>query len=569
MSSGQSQFPLNLEAQRQSAQNPLVRYIISDPLQFMSEPDLSDFTDAHFHDAYKYFSSPEPDRYTYSVCTHVFRNDATEIGEQLLEWGAETSSFRSFPFVFGGSPKKREPRTIQFVESELLNFWNVNSEVLFGKPSRVVEPVLAEQNGLLSVMDRKEVGGFYLYRCKTPTPPALCRSTKMAPRKYSGSFVIAYDVLGGGFYTLNARIKCFTSEHSFMEIIDPNVDPPSIHEMLSSSNTHRMKGLLVLDYHIGDSLSLLTTHATYLSRIPNLDLTIDISRCRFFANERKFLKAAFFKNDGVKIISDVPDYRAFDLIFDPYDLIPGQFAKKPQNDSCSFSILSGLLFGFARKKCVRRDILDIHLSALKYWGVVDQSEKSPCFIEYPLDFDHRKEIRAQYRKKLLRGIKGDRNVILIFPFGLVPERHYPPPRMRAIVEYFYNRGAVIVLAGSEVDTSRIYESTVNISEAMTKGRLKKLAGKKLQEVISAIVASDIVVAMDTGPLHLCRTLRINPIGLYTKKVLNKEQFMRFPWYVDDGTVVQLHPDKGDPHVSVKSLIGAIEDRIDNMFTEAS
>jgi hypothetical protein len=548
--------------------NPLLQRILGDPLQFMSEPDLSGVAERHIRQTREYFFSPDKDRLTYSVCTAVFEKDRDAISSHLIEWGEPDGEFRCFPFVYSVAPSKHEVRSIDKVASELLTFWNDNSGILFGERSKVVNPVLAEQNGRMSILDNKNVGDFFLYRCSTPTPPALCRSKDRTPRKYRGYFIVAYDILGGAFYTINSRIKCYTNEHSFIEIIDPEVQPPDIHRIVKPSKRKRVNALLVLDYHIGDSLSLISVHARYLSTLPHINLSIDISRCRFLAGAKRSLKKAFFPDDRVKIISEIPDYRGYDLVFDPYDLIPGQFSKKPQNDSCAFSILSGLELGYARARHLRRDILDIHMMALKYWGVVAQRTVRPKFVEYRFpDHDERLKRIGDCRRKLLKGISGERNIILFFPFGLTEDRHYPPSRMRAVVEHFYNRGAVMVFAGSEVDTSRIYESTVNHSEAVSRGRIKKLAGKRFDEIVSAIIASDVVVSMDTGPLHLARALRVYPIGLYTKKVLNKEEFLRFPWYVDDGTVLQLRPDSGDHHVSATDLIAAIEGHLKSMFQE--
>jgi Glycosyltransferase family 9 (heptosyltransferase) len=568
MKSGNEQLTFNLEPHHGGAHNQLVERILRDPLQFMSNPDLASYSEKHIRYALEYFMSPEHDRLTFSVCTNVFKKDQAQIIAQLTEWNHGDGKFRSFPFVYGRAPNKNESRSIEKVNTELMHFWNEDSGVIFGESSHVIDPVLSRQNGKLSVINQKKVGDFYFFQCSTPTPPALCRSTEHPPRKYRGTFIIAYDTLGGAFYTINCRIKCFTNEHTFIEIIEPDVEPPHVHEMLSSSYGKRVKAVLVMDYHIGDSLSLFSTHAKYLSAIPHLDLTIDISRCSFLANDRKYVKKLFLQNVNVTILSEIPDYRSFDLVIDPYDLIPGQFTKKPQNDSCAFSILSGLEFGYARFKHVRRDILDIHMTSLKYWGAAARNSAHPQFINcLSLTADTRRSMVQAYRRSVLKDMGENRNIILFFPFGLIRDRHYPPPRIRAIVEHFYNRGAVLIFAGSEADTSRIYESTVSRSEAM-RGRIRKLAGKRLHEVISAILASDVVVSMDTGPLHISRTLGVNPIGLYTKNVMDQHISLRY-WYVDDGSVTSLHPDDGDPHVSSKTIIDAIETRLDVMFAETN
>jgi hypothetical protein len=165
MPSDAKQFLLDLELPHSGGMhNPLIERISKDPFQFMSNPDLSGVSERHFRETYEYFMSPDPDRLTFSVCTHLFKKDKRKISKQLIAWNHGDGSFRCFPFVYGGAPNKNEHRSIEHVGSQLLEFWNKDSSIIFRESSKVIDPILAQQNGQLSILDQKQVGDFYLYR---------------------------------------------------------------------------------------------------------------------------------------------------------------------------------------------------------------------------------------------------------------------------------------------------------------------------------------------------------------------------------------------------------------------
>ena len=83
----------------------------------------------------------------------------------------------------------------------------------------------------------------------------------------------------------------------------------------------------------------------------------------------------------------------------------------------------------------------------------------------------------------------------------------------------------------------------------------------LSNIMDLMIASDVVVAIDSGPLHLARALRVKPIALYTGKINDPETFTTFPWYAEDGTIEPLKPWPPDTHVAAEEVLMAIERRL--------
>ena len=93
-------------------------------------------------------------------------------------------------------------------------------------------------------------------------------------------------------------------------------------------------------------------------------------------------------------------------------------------------------------------------------------------------------------------------------------------------------------------------------------RIKVYFNEPLSNLIQLMLASDVVVAMDSGPLHLARALRVNPIGLYTGKVNDPKLLISFPWLVEDNTAEVLRPESNKDHVFPGPILRAIQKRLD-------
>lgn len=487
------------------SQNTLLKKILNNPLGFIHNPDISGFSDKEFKDTLTYFNTKEIDRLTYYVCTRLFDRYEIEIKKQVYLW-TQKNHYTCFPFIYKNRNTKDE--NIDSIKKYLIDFWNKENSKIF-----------IRQNGPIEIKKQKKIGKFYMFLCNTK----------------DNSFIVAYDTNGHGFYSINSRIRCYSMEYSFIEEINP-VDMPIDLNIFNSKETKNI--VIVFDHHIGDSLSLLSTQVPYLLKRKDIHLTLDISRCRFFANDIGFLKKITGGNKNLTISNTMPNYNKFDLISDPYDIIPGYFHKKIPNNSSDLSILSALHFAKSKVDMVRRDILDIHMDMLRYFGVVDKYKKQ--FIRYE---GENKEVN---KKKAI-----------IFPFGLTDDRHYPTSRLGKIVDYLLKKGFLVTIGGSEDDIKRIYSSIIKTKNPSSK-KISLLAGKEAAKVSKAISSSGLVISMDTGPLHIARMLRKKPIALYNEKVLDHERMMSFPWYVDDGTVKVLHPRKEDCHVATEDVIDAIK-----------
>ncbi len=159
------------------------------------------------------------------------------------------------------------------------------------------------------------------------------------------------------------------------------------------------------------------------------------------------------------------------------------------------------------------------------------------------------------------------HIITFFPFGQLTDRKYPTHRLREILRQLsLDRSCVIVLCGSAHDTADIVDIVSGEYEGLDLDKnLKTCYQQPMPVILDLIMGSDVVVAMDSGPLHLARTLRVKPIALYTDKVNDPERFLAFPWYVDDDTVDALIPPLGDTHVTTDQIVSEIKKRLSNII----
>ncbi len=403
--------------------------------------------------------------------------------------------------------------------------------------------MLLDQTGIMKISKIWTNGAFYFFECDLNVS---MRSNSDIRRD---KLVIAFDRVHGGFYSKDARIKYEYADPDcvfrYVESIDGSLKKIDSRTL---STKRPIKALVVLDRHIGDSLSLFSIHIKYLALHPHVQLTIDMSRCPLLRTASKVVLNKMLPKSGVAHWSDVPlDYGQFDVIFDPYDVVAGVWPQKFSHDSAHVGIVSGLELLKARLKRTRRSILDVHAASLARFPLISKRTVKTEFIRYKDNAVRRKKPRSK--------------IITIFPFGLTPDRKYPPDRLREVImAVCADPHAKVVLSGSYEDTPGIVDSIIGelgLVGLRETGRVVLQLNKTFDEVIRLMLASDVVVSMDSGPLHIARMLRLNPIALYTSKVNDKEQMKDFLWFVDDGTARCLVPKKGDTHVLPEEVVRTI------------
>ena len=560
-----SKFVSRTEENRQlefDAKNPttngLIVYILRNPAGFITEPKNAAkfFTDSDFAVAHAYFSEHKLDRFVFSVSTALFHSRYPKLGLRLYASGlTEYHQSRFWPFWFTNELNLVEAKTIDTIENFLLELWN-------SPKGERWTPGMFYQTGFLEVEDRQQIGELFFFKCALPVRRNVSRKPD--------AITFLFDSDTQSFYTINARVRYAESEHrfKFVEFIEPKLAPPDLRKFLSKDCPRRWRVLFVLDRHIGDNLSLFSTHITYLSKLAQFDITLDASMCPFFHKAPQEVIDRFFPGMGVKLLETLPANKAdYDLVFDPYDWLSDMFDLKPQNDSCAVSIVSGLEYGRCCLNKKRRDILDIHMNSLKHMGFVPHEEPVPEFIQYRITTEERASIREKSRAALLRNSlkKRTAKIISIFPYGLSENRRYPVEALQSVITVLLRDPNIqILIAGNDFDAS---EMALTIrhdwqdNNQQSERRIRMFSNEPLANLIELLLASDVVVSMDSGPLHLARSLRVQPIGLYTKKVNDEEELTHFPWLVEDGTADVLKPNIGAEHVNPAHLLSAIQKKL--------
>ena len=545
-----------------TAHNPeksgLIGYILRNPAGFISEPNntVNLFNDSDFAAAHAYFSEQKLDRFVFSVSSALFHSRYPKLGLRLYASGlTEYRQSRFWPFWFASELNLTEAKTADIIEDYLLDLWN-------SPKGQRWTPGMFYQTGFLEVEDRQQIGEIFFFKCVLPVRRSVSRKPD--------TITFAFDSDTQSFYTINARVRHAESEHRFrfVEFIDPKLAPPDLRKFATKNEQKQWKVLFVLDRHIGDNLSLFSTHLAYLSKMAQFDITLDASMCPFFHNASPEVINRFFPRKGVKLLKDLPAHKAdYDLVFDPYDWLSDMFDLKPQNDSCALSIVSGLEYGRCCLNKQRRDILDIHMNSLKNMGFISQQEPTPEFVRYLITTEERTSLRNKSRARLLCDFlkKRTAKIVSIFPYGLSEDRRYPVEALQSVINALLRDPDVqIVIAGNNFDTPEMaltIRSDWQDYNQPSIHRIRLFSNEPLANLIELMFASDVVVSMDSGPLHLARSLRVHPIGLYTKKVNDEESLTYFPWLVEDGTVDVLKPNIGDEHVNPAHLSSAIQKKL--------
>lgn len=539
-----------------SQQNRLVQYIRQNPASFVlsARADLPNLTDSELEQAHRFFSKDDPRRHVYSVCSEFVHSRCPNLDSALLHnCISEYSSSRFWPFWNASDLSDAECVDDERVCDYLMELWNED------KSYRYYPSVFCE-TGFPRLERKLTQGNFFFFKFTLPAYESAL--------KRPSSIALAFDRRAKAFYSVNSRIQSAEPEFQFKQIewIPPRQIPPRLQPLLTRGEERQWKILFVLDRHIGDNLSLFTTHLKYLSKFSQFDLTLDVSMCPFFNNVQQHILRFLPENAEVNVAEVLPASRAeFDIVFDPYDWVTGAFWQKPQNDSTATSIVSALELASCQFHNKRRDILDIHMSALRRMGVVAETEPTPEFVRYRISNSERGSIRARTRNSILRGTSSSSaKIVSFFPFGLTPDRRYHPKRLQIIIERLLQDPDIhVIIAGTQWDTPEMVQAVRTDCPGVghpCQNRLKIYVQEPLPEVLALMLASDVVVSMDSGPLHLARALRINPIALYTNKVKDS-RYLTFPWLVEDDTVEPLLPDCCEHHVSPGLLLHRIQSRL--------
>jgi hypothetical protein len=549
----------NEGARTNKAASGLISYILRNPVGFMSQPESAKdiFRDSDFAEAHNYFSAQQSDRYVHTVSTVLFHDRYPKLDLRLYASGmSEFRQSRFWPFWLAHELTSSEAQQSDVVADYLLNVWNEA-----GNKEQWATGMFY-QTGFLEIEEQLQIGEVFYFKCLLP----VRRSGARKP----DTLTFAFDSETRGFYTINARVRHEEAEHRFrfVEFIEPKLNPPDLRKFLAAGTPKQWRVLLVLDRHIGENLSLFSTHISYLSKIPQFDLTLDASMCPFFHKATHHEIERFLPGTKVKMLESLPADRAdYDLVFDPYDWLTEMFDLKPQNDSGVPSIVSGLEYGRCYLHKRRRDILDMHMSSLKRMGIVPANEPIPEFVRYKIGLAERASIRQKARAKLLHNFPGKNSakIVSFFPFGLSDDRRYPFQRLQTVIRALLNNPNVsVVIAGTDYDTPEMamtIRSDWRDLDQRYKDRIRLFSNEPLPDLIGLILASDAVVSMDSGPLHLARSLRVEPIGLYTGKVNDDKKLIAFPWLVEDATAEVLKPAAREKHVFPDQLVSAIRKKL--------
>ncbi|MBI1175799.1 hypothetical protein GC207_00005 [bacterium] len=545
--------------------NRLYVAICNNPVKFLWEPldGMDRWEESEIDDTATLLNSNVPEVSTHALATKlVLRRGGGDLIESARSSGILISREDSFwPIWWASELPDDRARDPSHVADYLVTLWNVTTSspgmVTERRSGRQEPPLLLNQSGPLTVLESKRCGEIMLLVCTMPVGP-ISNGDQPSPDKV----LLAFDIPGRGFYGMNLKVRADDPDirYRYLEWIPPAVTYQQWNPV--STDNGRRQVCLIMDRHIGDSLALLSTHFRFLREIPNVDLTVDVSRCGFLKTASNELLTTLLPGRPFAVKTEPPDYGSFDYIFDPYDLVPGILSRKLLNDSGQISLISSLEFLQACRAKKRRDILDIHLSALKRIGVISPDTGHPAFVKFSVTKELCDQARLHVRHRFMSAERDSgRPIVTIFPLGLTSDRKYPGSRMRLLLNQLHSRfQAAVFICGSDYDTPDLVDASSSMSALGSRHADRPvvcLFNEPLSVVVDLLLASDVVVAMDTGPLHLARALRRAPIALYSSKVNDLRSFMAFPWFVDDGTVEVLRPDVGDSHVRVEQIVDSV------------
>ena len=150
-----------------------------------------------------------------------------------------------------------------------------------------------------------------------------------------------------------------------------------------------------------------------------------------------------------------------------------------------------------------RHIVDQHLAILGPLGVNEPVR------EFRLPLDPGAEARAD-EFLAARGMKAGRRLVILNPGSGQPHKRWPTERFRALAERLIeDAGAdVLIVWGPGEETAAESIARAGVSRAVL------APPTDLYELMAFLRRASVVVAADTGPLHLAAALEIPCVGLY-------------------------------------------------------
>ncbi|MCW8333609.1 glycosyltransferase family 9 protein [Vibrio paucivorans] len=101
---------------------------------------------------------------------------------------------------------------------------------------------------------------------------------------------------------------------------------------------------------------------------------------------------------------------------------------------------------------------------------------------------------------------------VICPSASKDERNWLPERYAAVADYLSSKGLQVWLCGSPTNRERLFAEQI---EALSKSPLKNMVGEtNLKQLTAVIQKAVLVLAPDSGPVHIATTQSTPVIGLY-------------------------------------------------------
>lgn len=146
---------------------------------------------------------------------------------------------------------------------------------------------------------------------------------------------------------------------------------------------------------------------------------------------------------------------------------------------------------------------------LRYLEVVGLVGARPVTVEPRITVVEEDLRRAE---RLLHDVGADVPLVAVDPAAGDPRRRWPPDRFSAVADALAADGARIVLVGAPADAAVCDEVR---SRMHRRDAARSLAGRTgLSALLGVLARADLLVANDTGPLHLAAAVGTATVGVY-------------------------------------------------------
>jgi ADP-heptose:LPS heptosyltransferase len=129
----------------------------------------------------------------------------------------------------------------------------------------------------------------------------------------------------------------------------------------------------------------------------------------------------------------------------------------------------------------------------------------------PVELEPRLGLRPDEAAQLRH--RSDVPVVALHPGATDPRRRWPASAFAAVASALAADGARVVVVGDESDVPVATEILARVSDR--EGLVSSRAGaQSLPELVATLLASDVVLANDSGPRHLAAALGTRTVGIY-------------------------------------------------------